>query len=254
MVLNAPGFVRRPLPVFARLIDDCCGEQLGGIELADSESIEPCLLPAREAMKLCAPNVPQLDVNAIGAALAEQEDGHGSSVAGGEQKTKRVRKSPVQAFCDRLCGHVEAPANGCGSGSRIDSAPDRSRLATLLGRHSTRSGSCDVSVLVVCGSRIAVGGRFDAPRLPARPRRKRSRRTFSGFIPPRRPPGRRIAAPMERTRTASDLDGGHAVPTRSRLARTQRCRRRRAHQCSGVLITAMPTVRAPGHASICRRA
>src|ERR671919_174650 len=100
MVLNAPGFVRRPLPVLARLIDDGSGEQLGRIELADSESFEPCLLSARQAMKLCAPDVPQLDVHAIGAALAEQENGHGSSVAVGEQKAKHVRKSPVQAFLE----------------------------------------------------------------------------------------------------------------------------------------------------------
>jgi hypothetical protein len=78
--------------------------------------------------------------------------------------------------------------------------------------------------------------------------------TFGGFVPSRRPHGRRNAAPMERARTASDLDGGHAVLARSRLARTRRSRGRRAHQCSGVLITAMPTVRARGHASICRRA
>jgi hypothetical protein len=70
MVLNAPGLVRRPLPVLARLIDDGCGEQLGRIEIANSESFEPCLLSAREAMKLCAPDIPQLDVHAIGTALA----------------------------------------------------------------------------------------------------------------------------------------------------------------------------------------
>ena len=78
MVFNAPGFVRRPLAVLARLIHDGCGEQLGRIELADSESFQPCLLSARKAMKLCAPDVPQLDVHAIGAALAEQDNGHGS--------------------------------------------------------------------------------------------------------------------------------------------------------------------------------
>ena len=62
--------------MFTGLIDDGCGEQLGRIELADSESFEPCLLSAREAMELCAPDVPQLDVDAIGAALAEEKDGH----------------------------------------------------------------------------------------------------------------------------------------------------------------------------------
>src|SRR5688500_8630521 len=78
MFFDTSDFVRRPLPVLARLIDDGSGEQLGRIELADSESFEPCLLSTREAMKLCAPDVPQLDVHAIGAALAEQEGGHGS--------------------------------------------------------------------------------------------------------------------------------------------------------------------------------
>jgi hypothetical protein len=92
MVLNTPGFVRRPLPVLARLIDDGCGEQLGRIEFADSESIEPCLLSAGEAVKLCAPDVPQLDVHAIGATLAEQEDGHRPSVARGEQKAKTCQE------------------------------------------------------------------------------------------------------------------------------------------------------------------
>ena len=90
MVLNAPGFVRRPLPVLARLIDDGSGEQLGRIELADSESFEPCLLSAREAMKLCAPDVPQLDVHAIGAALAEQEDRHRPSIASMANKRQKL--------------------------------------------------------------------------------------------------------------------------------------------------------------------
>jgi hypothetical protein len=73
------------------LVDHRCGQQLRRVEVADSESFEPCLLSAGEAMKLCAPDVPQLDVHAIRAALAEQEDGHGSSVAG-EQKTKTCQE------------------------------------------------------------------------------------------------------------------------------------------------------------------
>ena len=88
--------------MLARLIDDGCGEQLGRIELAHSESFEPCLLSAREAIKLCAPDVPQLDVHTIGAALAEQEDRHGSSVALGEQKAKhtaRVRCQEAAGLC-----------------------------------------------------------------------------------------------------------------------------------------------------------
>lgn len=77
--------------MLARLVDHGCGEQLGRIELADSESLEPCLVPTRQAVKLCAPDVPQLDVHAIGAALAEQESGHGSVYLCGEEKAKLVR-------------------------------------------------------------------------------------------------------------------------------------------------------------------
>jgi hypothetical protein len=144
--------------------------------------------------------------------------------------------------------------DGCGSGSRIENAPARSRVATLR-RDGTSCSGCDVRILVVFGEGIIASGRsFDAAWLLARSRRKRLPRTFSRVVRSRRPPWRRNAASMERARTASDLDGGHAVPAPSGLARTQRSRRRRTHRCSGLLITAMRTVRAPGHASICRRA
>ena len=62
--------------MLSRLVNDGRGEQLRRIELTDRESLEPGLLSAREALKLCAPVVPQLDVNAVGAAVAKQKDRH----------------------------------------------------------------------------------------------------------------------------------------------------------------------------------
>jgi hypothetical protein len=70
------------------LIDDGCRQQLRGIELAHGESFEPSLLSAREALELRAPHVPELDVNPVGATLAEEDDRHGSSLGQGEQKAK----------------------------------------------------------------------------------------------------------------------------------------------------------------------
>jgi hypothetical protein len=67
--------------MFARLIDHRCGQQLRRIEFADRETFQPCLLTARKALELRPPNIPQLDVNAVRAALAEEDDRHHSSVA-----------------------------------------------------------------------------------------------------------------------------------------------------------------------------
>jgi hypothetical protein len=76
--LYTSDFIRRALSMLARLIDHGSRQELRRIEVADRESLEPCLVPTRQAVKLRSPDVPQLDVHAIGAALAEQEDGHGS--------------------------------------------------------------------------------------------------------------------------------------------------------------------------------
>jgi hypothetical protein len=78
--LDAPDFVWRTLAMLSRLVNDGRGEQLRRIELTDRESLEPSLLSAREALKLCPPVVPQLDVNVVGAALAKQKDRHGRGV------------------------------------------------------------------------------------------------------------------------------------------------------------------------------
>jgi hypothetical protein len=72
MILDSADFVWRAFVMFARLIDHRCGQQLRRIEFADRETFEPCLLTAREALKLRPPDVPQLDVGAVRAALANR--------------------------------------------------------------------------------------------------------------------------------------------------------------------------------------
>jgi hypothetical protein len=61
------------------LIDDGGGQQLRRVELADGKSVEPRLLPAGVALDLRPIGIPQFDVHAVGAALAEQ-DGHEEGV------------------------------------------------------------------------------------------------------------------------------------------------------------------------------
>ena len=65
VLLNPLDFIRWSFSVLARLIDDGCCQQLRRVEVADGKAFEPGLLPAGEAMKLCSPDVPQLDVNAV---------------------------------------------------------------------------------------------------------------------------------------------------------------------------------------------
>ena len=81
MLFISPGFLRRALAMLPGLIHHRRGQQLRGIEVADSKSLEPRFLPARDAVKLRAPDVPQLDVNAIGAALAKQKHRHRASLS-----------------------------------------------------------------------------------------------------------------------------------------------------------------------------
>ena len=80
LLMNALHFVGRTLAVLPRLVDDRGCQELRRIEFADRETIEPRLLPARQAVKLRAPHVPQFDIDAVGAALAEEQDRHGSRV------------------------------------------------------------------------------------------------------------------------------------------------------------------------------
>ena len=72
------------------LIDDRRRQQFRRVELTDREPIKPRLLPAGVALELRTSDVPELDVDAIGAALAEKENSHEKAVYGlSEQKAKR---------------------------------------------------------------------------------------------------------------------------------------------------------------------
>src|SRR5258708_19294671 len=62
--MNALDIIRRSLAVLSRLVNNRRCQQLGRIEFADREPIEPSFLIARQAMKLRAANVPKLDVDA----------------------------------------------------------------------------------------------------------------------------------------------------------------------------------------------
>ena len=92
MLLQLPEFVRRAFAMLPGLIDHGCGQQPRGIEVAYCESLKPRFLPARQTMKLSTPNIPQLDVDAIGAALAEQEHGHRTSLAAQRRKGKTCQE------------------------------------------------------------------------------------------------------------------------------------------------------------------
>ena len=58
------------------LIDERSRQQLAGIELGDRKPFEPRLMSARQAMQLRTIRVPGAEIDAIGAAEAEQQRGH----------------------------------------------------------------------------------------------------------------------------------------------------------------------------------
>jgi hypothetical protein len=71
MLLDTPCFIGRTPAMFPRLIDHCSGQQLCRVELADRETFEPGFVTTREAIKLRPAHVPELDVDAVRAALAD---------------------------------------------------------------------------------------------------------------------------------------------------------------------------------------
>jgi hypothetical protein len=96
MLFNPAGFVWWTFAMFSRLIDDRSRQQFRRVELADREPLEPRLLAARVALELRTSDVPELDVDAIGAALAEEENSHEQPVYDqSEQKAKHVAGGPV---------------------------------------------------------------------------------------------------------------------------------------------------------------
>jgi hypothetical protein len=76
-LLNALDFIGRSPPVLPRLVNHGRCQELRRIEFADRETIEPSFLTARQAMELRAPDVPELNVDAVRAALAEEQHRHG---------------------------------------------------------------------------------------------------------------------------------------------------------------------------------
>ena len=59
-----------------RLVDDRCRQEFERLEFADREPIEPRLVAAGQAVNLRAPDVPELDIDAVRAALAEEQRRH----------------------------------------------------------------------------------------------------------------------------------------------------------------------------------
>jgi hypothetical protein len=96
VLLDPLGLVWRALAMLPSLIDDRRRQQFRRVEFTDREPLEPRLLPARVALELRTSDVPELDVDAIGAALAEQENSHEKPVYGvSEQKAKHCAGGPV---------------------------------------------------------------------------------------------------------------------------------------------------------------
>ena len=84
-------------PVLPSLIDERPRNELNRVDFADREAVEPCLAFAAETPESGAASVPLCDVDAVRAALAEEDDGHGALVyMWGEQNTK-LREDPE--FC-----------------------------------------------------------------------------------------------------------------------------------------------------------
>ena len=75
-ILSPLHFIRRSFAVLSRLVDYRGREQSDRIKIADSETVQPRLVPAGHAVKLGPPYVPQLDVDAIRTALAEDQGSH----------------------------------------------------------------------------------------------------------------------------------------------------------------------------------
>jgi hypothetical protein len=89
--------------MLARLIDERHPEQLAGVEFTGREPVEPGFLFAREAAQARPRSVPLRHVDAIGTALAEQEDRHSRRVCS-------VRSRRTIGNCQFLvCRHGHSP-------------------------------------------------------------------------------------------------------------------------------------------------
>jgi hypothetical protein len=88
VLLDPSVFVWRALAMLPGLINEGSRQQFRRIKFADCKALGPCLLTASEAAKLCAPDVPQLDIDTVRAALAEEHDGHQPSLTAQRTKSK----------------------------------------------------------------------------------------------------------------------------------------------------------------------
>jgi hypothetical protein len=61
-------------------------------------------MSARQAVKLCTADVPQLDVHTVGAALAEKEHRHWTSLR--DRANKRQNNAKICAFGRVAVGHL----------------------------------------------------------------------------------------------------------------------------------------------------
>ena len=136
----------------------------------DGTVLEPRPLPTRQALKLCSPDVPQLDVHTIGAALAEER-----------ARLKCSGVANTRQMCQEMAGSAVVIAHavnskrqriGCGSGNRIGSAPQRARVATRRSRSTVPSSgigsSSDVGVSEPVRHVVDAGSRLQQarPELP----------------------------------------------------------------------------------------
>lgn len=87
--------------MLTRLIDQGSGHEFDGIEVADREAIQPRLALARVAAKARSASVPLRDVDAVGAALTEEQGRHRTECSGLANNKQNGRESAAFS-CSRL--------------------------------------------------------------------------------------------------------------------------------------------------------
>jgi hypothetical protein len=104
--------------VLPRLIDERPRNELNRVDFADRKAVEPCLAFAVETPESGAASVPLCDVDAVRAALAEEDDGHGELVYMRANKTQNYARilsfavDPVSARSISSSGYGKSSTNG----------------------------------------------------------------------------------------------------------------------------------------------
>jgi hypothetical protein len=110
--------LRTAFPVLPSLIDERPGNELNRVDLADRETVLPCLAFAAETPDSGAASVPLWDVDAVRAALAEEDDGHGELLYMWANKTHNYARilsfavDPVSARSISSLGYGKSSTNG----------------------------------------------------------------------------------------------------------------------------------------------